>query len=51
MGKRLVPREGKLVCCDVSVEDYQDLLDKESFLRMVYRISEVAVKADTDLSM
>ncbi len=47
-GMRLAPREGKRVRCDVSVEDYQDLLDRGSFLYMVQRIAEVAVKADPD---
>ena len=39
--KHVVPREDHRVCCDISVEDYQDLRDKGRFLYMIGRISEI----------
>ena len=50
MGLRRAPREGHHVCCDVSVEDYQDLKEKENFLYLLGRLSEVAVKAGPEPS-
>ena len=41
VSKRVVPREDHRICCDISVEDYQDLQDKEKFLYMLGRISEI----------
>lgn len=39
-----IPREGRHVCCDVSVEDYQDLRDKQKLLYLMDRIAELPVK-------
>lgn len=47
---KLSPREDERVCCDISVEDYQDLREKKKFLNIMRRISEIAVKADSELS-
>ena len=50
VGLRLEPRDGHRVCGDVAVEDYQDLSDKERFLYLANRISEVAVNDGSVLS-
>ena len=52
VGLRLFPRDGHRVCGDVAVEDYQDLSgkDKERFLYLTHRISEVAVNDGSVLS-